>query len=159
MVLDKFGILLQELGTIYKTKLAPDKNNACLLKYNNGIQVQIEPTTNGRSLHVVTFLGELSQGRFRENVFREALKSNGLPSPRNGIFAYSKKGEALVLYDLLYIDEVTGLKLADFLQSFVQKAELWKGALSKGEVPSYMGNELSFGGAQKSPGGIFGLMR
>ena len=159
MVTDKFGMLLQELGTIYKVKLAPDKNNACLLRFNNGIEVQIELNSNEQYLVLVSMLGEISQGRFRENIFREALKSNGLPPPRNGIFAYSKKGEALVLCDMLLLDEFNGMKLADYLQTFTQKAELWKKSIASGEVPSYLGNELSFGGSQKPAGGLFGLIR
>ena len=149
MVGDLFSHLLEELGTALKIKLQPDKNNACVLKFNNGIEVQIEPAHRGKQIIIATELGQLSQGRFRENIFREALKSNGLPPPRNGIFAYSKKNESLVLYDWLFIEHVTGELLAQYLQQFTQKALLWKDSIARGEVPSFMSNELSFG-----PGGI-----
>jgi hypothetical protein len=158
MIGDRFVHLLEELGTTLKVKLQPDKNNACFLKFNNGIEVQIETTHQGQQIIIATDLGQISQGRFRENVFREALKSNGLPPPRNGIFAYSKKNESLVLYDWLFIENITGHTLAEYLQRFTQKALLWKGTIARGEVPSFTESELSFGvGAKKS--GLFGLVQ
>ena len=159
MITDKFGNLLQELGQILKAKLEPDKNGACLLRFKNGLQVQLELGSRGENLMLVCDLGELSQGRYRENIFREALKANGLPPPRSGIFAYGKKTESLVLYDQLLLEELSGQKLADFLRSFTQKAELWKTSIARGEVPSFMGNELSFGQTGGAPGGLFGLIK
>jgi hypothetical protein len=158
MITDKFGNLLQELGKLLKTKLEPDKNNACLLKFKSGVSVQMELDSRGENLILAADLGTLSQGRYRENVFREALKANGLPPPRNGIFAFGMKNESLVLCDKLSLEELSGQKLADFLLQFTQKAELWMNGIKRGEVPSFMGNELSFGAATLS-GGLFGLMR
>jgi hypothetical protein len=158
MVGDKFSNLLEELGQIFKISLKPDKNSACALKFKNGIQVQIELDPRAENLLVISDLGQINQGRYRENVFREALKANGLPPPRNGIFAFGKKNESLVLYDTLVLEELSGQKLADFLQLFTQKAELWKNGIARGEVPSFLGNELSFG-AKGAPSGMFGLAR
>jgi hypothetical protein len=157
MITDKFGNLLQELGNVLKTELKPDKNNACLLKFKSGIAIQLEVDSKGENVIIACDLGQLPQGRYRENIFREALKANGLPPPRNGIFAFAKKSESLVLYDKLPIEETTGQKLLDYLQPFSQKAELWKGAITRGEVPSFMGSELTFG--NKAAGGIFGLIK
>ena len=95
-------------------------------------------------------------GRYRENLFREALKANGLPMPRQGIFSYSKKKDSLVLFDTLFMNELTAQKMADFLTPFMQKADLWRQAIPKGEIPSFTGNELSFG-ATPSGSGMFGL--
>ncbi len=159
MITDKFGMLLEELGGLFKVKLQPDKNGACSLKFNNGIQVQMELDKRGEYLLLATDLGQIPAGRYRENVLREALKANGLPPPRNGIFAFSKKNESLVLSDTLFVEEVNGLKLRDFLRQFTQKALLWNGAIQRGEVPSFTGSELTFGGKTGQPGGIFGLMR
>ena len=158
MITDKFDNLIQELGTALKIKLKPDKNNACLLRFKNGMQIQLEADSRSEKLILASDLGQIPQGRYRENIFREALKANGLPPPRNGIFAYSKKNESLVLCDSISLEELTGTKLADYLHSFIQKGELWKNAITRGEVPSFMGNELSFGAAQSQPGGLFGLI-
>lgn len=158
MITDKFGSLLEELGQQIKTPLKPDKNNACLLKFKTGIQVQLELNERDETVIIVSDLGTLTFGRYRENVFKEALKANGLPPPRSGIFAYSKKNEVLVLCDQIPIDQLSGQKLADYLQLFTQKAELWKTSISRGEVPSFMGNEISFGAAQRTSG-MFGLVK
>ena len=91
MITDKFDNLIQELGTVLKIKLKPDKNNACLLRFKNGMQIQLEADSRSEKLILASDLGQIPQGRFRENIFREALKANGLPPPRNGIFAYGKK--------------------------------------------------------------------
>ena len=158
MIGDKFTNLLEELGKIFKAPLQPDKLGACVLKFKNGLQVQMEMDAKGQNVILAAQLGSISQGRFRENLFREALKANGLPPPRFGIFAYGKKNESLVLCDSLSIEELSGQKLADYLQQFTQKAEIWKNGIERGEVPSYLGNEASFGVAS-TPGGLFGLMR
>ena len=121
--------------------------------------MQLEVDSRGENVVIAADLGQVNQGRFRENLFREALKSNGLPPPRNGIFAYGKKTESLVLCDKLSLEEISGQKLADFLLNFTQKAELWKNGIVRGEVPSFMGNELSFGQTAAGPGGLFGLMK
>lgn len=159
MITDKFGNLLQELGQVLKATLKPDKHDACVLRFKNGIQVQLEADSRGEKVVIAADLGQVPQGRFRENVFREALKANGLPPPRNGIFAYGKKTESLVLCENLSLEELSGQKLADFLLHFTQKAELWKNSIARGEVPSFMGNELSFGQTAAQPGGLFGLMK
>jgi hypothetical protein len=159
MVTDKFGTVLEELGKIYQTKLTPNQRGGCLIRYKNGLSIQLE--SDGDYVMLACEIAQMSQGRYRENIFREALKANGLaPSatnPRSGVFAYGKKNESLVLNDRFLLDELTGAKLADYLQLMLQKAEVWKSAIAKGEIPSYLGTELSFGRAQGS--GMFGLQR
>ena len=157
MIGDTFSNLLEDLGKLFKTPLKPDKLGACVLKFQNGIQVQLEVDSKGKNLILAAVLGILPQGRYRENIFREALKANGLPPPRFGVFAYGKKNESLVLCDELVLDELSAQKLADYLMQFTQKAEIWKNAITQGQVPSFLGNEMSFG--QASSGGLFGLIR
>ena len=158
MITDKFGSLIEELGKVLKINLKTDKNNACLIDFKNGLKVQIEIDARGENVLIAADLGEIVQGRFRENVFREALKANGLPPPRNGIFAHSKKNESLVLYDNVTMEEISGEKLADFLLDFNKKAELWKGCIARNEVPSFTESEAS-PGKRTQTGGLFGLMQ
>lgn len=156
MVTDRFGSLAEDLGKILKIKLSPDTNNCCVIKYKSGLQVTLEPTSDGTSIMIAIELGEIAPGRYRENVLREALKANGLPLPRKGIFAFSKKKDSLLIYDQLLLEELTAEKLFDFLQPLQQKAELWKTAIAQGEVPSFTANELTFN--RKGGGsGMFGL--
>ncbi len=155
MVKDIFADVLDELGKILNIPLAPDRHNACLIKFPQGLSVHMQFDPAAERILVVSDLGVPPPGRYRENLFREALKANGLPPPKNGIFAYSKKGSSLVLYDSLSIKDLSGQKLADFLTPFMQRADVWRLAITRGETPSFLGNELSFGSTSGS--GMFGL--
>lgn len=156
MVKEVFSTLLEDLGKLMNMKLAPDSHGACMIKSQTGLMVHMEPDSAGERLMIISDLGTPPPGRYRENLFREALKANGLPMPRQGIFCYSKKKDSLVLFDTLLLDDLTGQLISDFLTPFMQKADLWRLAIPKGEVPSFTGNELSFG-AQPSGSGMFGL--
>src|SRR5262245_28591576 len=155
MIQDTFSALLGELGTILKIRLNADQNNSCKIKYKSGLTLQIDFDAASDRVIFVSSLGTPGPGRYRENIFREALKANGLPPPKYGIFAYSKKQEALVLYDSLPMKELTGQKLADFLAPFCQRAEAWSSAISRNEIPSFTGTEFTFGKAGGT--GMFGL--
>lgn len=137
MVTDFFGTFLQELGAILQVEdLHPDANNSCLIKFKDDIRVQLEIDRQGQYLLLGSNLGEVPIGRYRENLFTEALKANGLPTlPRYGIFAYSKHANQLVLFEMFPIRELSSAKLGEFLPKYVEKAKIWKDAIARGDVP------------------------
>ena len=151
MVSDVFGTLLDGLGTILKTRLSPDKNGDCRIRFPNEVIVTLEMERGGEHLIIVSELGVPPLGRYRENLFREALKANGLPPPRVAIFAYSKRKDALVLYARFPTLTLTAQMLADRLSSIQEQAEPWKTAITRGEIPSLTGS------ISRRGGGIFGL--
>jgi hypothetical protein len=156
MVTDRFGSLMEDLGKLIRIRLIPDSHNACLIKYPGGLFLQIELDQSQERINMGAEIGSLAPGRYRENVMREALKANGLPPPKVGIFAFSAKKEVLILFDYMELNDLTAPKIADFLEQFLQKANFWKDAIKRGDVPSFMGNEMSFG--KKTGGaGMFGL--
>lgn len=153
MVTDAFGALLQELGKIIKIPdLQPDSNYSCLIKFPIGISVQIEMTKGGTSLMMACDLGLVAPGRFRENVFREALMANGLPPPRNGDFSYSQKTDHLLLTSYFPLKELNGEKLAAGLIPFMEKAKIWQEAIQRGDIPSHDARLTTAKGS-----GMFGL--
>lgn len=155
MVSDIFESLLQELGKAMDIpNLHADANNSCLIAFDTGIEVQIEPFERDDFLLVVCDLGEVPPGRYREDVFREALKSNGLPSPREGTFAYSEQSNHLIIFGLLSFRELNGEKIATFLHPFMDKALVWKSSLERGDVP--LANTMTTSHTS-GPGGLFGL--
>lgn len=152
MITDQFGAIIQELGqALHNPKLHPDEHNSCLIKFKGDIQIQIEPDRNGKYLIIGCNLGSIPAGRYRENIFAEALKSNGLPSPRHGFFAYSKRTDSLVLTEMMSLQDLTGQKVADFLTPFKEKIKIWKEAIARGEVPVIA---TAFTG---KPTGMFGM--
>lgn len=156
MVSDYFESLLHELGEALKIdNLSADANNTCLLQFNeHDLQVQIEPYQKGDFLLICSDLGNVPRGRYREDVFREALKTNGLAPPRHGIFAFSEQTDHLVLYALLSMRELNGEKIAAFLTTFIEKGSAWKQAIASGVVP--VANTMRTSRAA-GPTGMFGL--
>lgn len=152
MVTDLFGTLLQELGKALSVELRPDEHNSCLIRFRGGLEIQIELDQQGQALLVGTDLGVVPPGRYRENLFTEALKANGMPPPRHGIFAYSRQSDHLVLFEKFSLVNLTGDKVADFLTPFMEKAKGWKEAISKNEVPV-----VSTTFTSHAPTGMFGL--
>lgn len=153
MVTDLFGTLLQELGVqLQIPNLQADRNNSCLIRLKDGLQIQLELDRLSQFLILGSDLGEISYGKYRENIFREALKANGMPYPLNGILAYSQRTNHLILFEKISVRELTGEKLMFNLVPFTEKARLWKDALSRNEVPSLAQFHTS-----ERPAGMFGL--
>ncbi len=155
MVSDRFTILIEELGQALQIKLKPDANDACMIKYPDGLEIRIDPDRLGEIIYITSDLGAIPQGRYRENVFREALKANGLSIARVGIFCYNPKKESLLLFEQIPIIDLNGIRLAEITQSFTQKARIWKEGITRGEIPSYRSTEMTFGRTGGS--GLFGL--
>lgn len=157
MVVDLFESILQDIGKAMNIPdIHADANNSCLIAFDTGIEVQIEPFERDDFLLIVCNLGEVPPGRYREDVFREALKSNGLPHPRYGTFAYSKQSDHLLLFGLISFREINGEKVASFIYPFMEKAAAWKQALERGDVP--LANTMTTS-QTSGPGGLFGLTR
>ena len=139
MVTNALGIILQELGKsnlIPINDLVPDRNNSCLIGLPGGLKIQIEMDKSELNLIVGCDLGEVPVGRYRTDIFREALRANSAPYPVYGIFAFSTKTKHLVLHDHLRLSEYNGEKLAEHLKPFIEKAKIWMDAIKAGELPT-----------------------
>ena len=99
MVTDRFGALIEELSTAMKTQLTPDSHNACKIRFPDKLNVYMEPNASEDEVQVIVEIGKPGEGKFRENIFRESLRANGLPPPRLGIFCYSQKEDSLLLFE------------------------------------------------------------
>lgn len=149
MVTDSFGLILEELGKLIGIeKLAPDQNNSCLIKFPKGPSIQLEIDKTGNYLMIACDLGEIPTGPYRENVFREALKSNGRPPPLVAEFAYSKQGNKLLMTKLLPIISLHGEIIVDALTPFQELAIRWQDSLTRGEVPSFLEGAYQSGGSK-----------
>lgn len=154
MVTDLLGAILQEVARALKIPdLHPDGNHSCRIKLQDGMEVQIELDRGANFLVVGTELGEMPPGKFRENLFREALKANAMPPPINGTLAYSKATNQLVLFEKIPVRSATGELVASIIPLFVEKAKVWSEALKRGELPVITQAFTS----DKHGSGMFGL--
>jgi hypothetical protein len=146
MVKNYLEILLNEVGkSLNIPDLHPDRNNSCLINMPEGIQIQLEQNPRTEDFIIGADLGQVPQGRYREDLFREALKANGKPFPQHGILAYSSKNDHLVLYETFHKHDLRGDQIADEIPHFVEKAKIWKESMEKGEIPVVGGMKTSMG--------------
>lgn len=132
--MDKFVLLLADLGALINIPLRPDASGGCSLKINNTLDINLKEDENNERLLIATFLSELFPGKFREHVLKELLKENGLPQ-RIGTFGYSGRNHQLAFFSYLHFSGLRGDALADFLEQFIEKSLSWKRALETGELP------------------------
>jgi len=151
MVADRFGTLLEELGSLLQIKLAPDENNACKIRYPDKLELTMALDPSTELLFIIIEIGVPPEGKYRENLFREALRANGSPGPSQGVFCYAKKTDMLLLFEQLTIADLHAPVLAELLQLLCEKAREWKQSISLGEIPT-----ASISSSRPSSG-IFGL--
>jgi hypothetical protein len=152
MVAERFKILLEELGQAMNIALEPDVHNACRLHFKDDFNLTMQPNPALDTLRVIVEIAKPGEGKYRENLMREALKNNGSPPPRVGIFAYSPKADMLLLCDQIPMEELNGLRLAEIIKQLTDRAREWKEAISRGEIPVFRGKSPTGFGS-----GIFGL--
>lgn len=152
MVTDFYGVFLDELGKLLEIPLVPDENNSCLIKLQNEMTVQIEPERSNQYMLLVSEIGQIPPGKYREKIFAEALKANDQPYPRLGIFAYSKQADKLVFFERFPVKELKAARVAEIFPAFMERAKLWKDAVTAGTMPA-----IAVTDAKSAPTGMFGL--
>ncbi|MDP1836001.1 MAG: CesT family type III secretion system chaperone [Chlamydiales bacterium] len=135
MVSNLYETLLAEIGSILGVSLFPDSNNSCLVKLKNGLRVQFEMDPHGRQFILGVDLGPVPSGQYRQTLFREALRANGMPYPRLGTLAFSQKTGHVVLFETMSPQDLNGERIAFRLFPLAEKALKWKDAIEHGEVP------------------------
>ena len=150
--MDRFAILLADLGALIQVPLHPDHHRACCLVVNGELHVQLKEEENKERILVAAFISEVPPGKFREKIFRATLKENDL-YPRIGTFSYSERNNQLALFSYVYLPGLDGDKMADFLEKFLEKSFSWKAGLLSGQLPE-RGQNL-----QKTGPSIFDIQR
>lgn len=135
MISGQFGALIQELGRELNMNLKPDSNDSCLIRFPNGMKIQMEIEDKDEFFVLIADLGSVPIGRYREDIFREALQFNNSPQPRLGTFAYSDSADVLLFFRMMHLKGLNGQKIAEVLVPLTNKAHQWKEAILKGEHP------------------------
>ena len=130
-----FEELIQELGRLFNTPLHAERSRLCRLRINDLLQIQIEFDESKNRILLASFVCDLPPGKFRENVLREALKSNNL-FPSVGTLAYSERNNKLVLFTYFSIASINANKLSEALLTFIDKADQWRVAVETGRLAS-----------------------
>lgn len=146
----RFEELIQELGNALQISLHPDHNGACKLNVSNCPAIQIEYNESKESLIIASFLTEVPPGKFRENVFKAALKLNH-QEPAAAHLGFCSQTNQLALFQFAPIATLTSSLLQTLLAAFINKATAWKKGVETGDL-------LSLCSANKTAGtGLFGI--
>lgn len=134
--MNPFEDLIRDLGKMMNLQLAPDAHQSCLITFpQDEISVQIDLDTNAEKILVGTQLDLPPPGPYRNKIFVQALRVNGMSQTPRGMLAFSEKNGTLVLFQFLSLASLNGEKLFHFLRSFCDHAKIWKEALTRGDVP------------------------
>lgn len=153
MVTDLFGSLVEEFGALLKVKLVIGVGRCCAIKTKSGVIIQLEIDRTEQDMLMICKLPEAPpSGRYREMLFYEALRADGLSPPQHGVIAYSKKTNQLIIFKRMKLQELTGPKIYNAFIPFLAKAQIWHDAISRGEVPQAASTTTT-----KGPAGLFGL--
>ncbi|QLH35481.1 MAG: CesT family type III secretion system chaperone [Parachlamydiaceae bacterium] len=147
-----FESLLKELGEklgLPNLESTRENNITLTLKGKNEVVLQKH---NTEPLIIISFeIAELPASRYRENIFREALKFNGLNQLHAGVFAFSKKTQKFFLFDMLPLNDTSVEQVQQVINTLAEKAALWRESINRGEIPT-----LTSSSQARSGGGILG---
>ncbi len=132
-MIGKFEELLKDLGRIFHLSLQVDSQNACTLQLREQIRIQLQLDLSQENLWIFSKLIEIPPGKFRENVLREALKANGIPDPRVGIFGYLASTNHLILFQKYPLFLLDGERLSGLIGAFLEMGESWIQAIASGQ--------------------------
>jgi hypothetical protein len=152
--MDSFASLIAEMGKLMQMALKPDHNNCCLIDFpkdNMDIQLEMEQGTD--LLIIGSNISKIPPGRYRQNLFEQALKANNLEIPRGGILAFSPKSDMMVLFLKIPTKDLTAQAAVGLLPPFKEKFLRWREAISKNETPPLIGVIST----KQTSSGMFGL--
>ncbi len=129
--MDYFSALLYDLGREFGEALYPDSNGICKLAYQGILHIQLEYFDQKKQILVASFLCEVPPGKYREMLFKEALKAND-KFPRIGTLAYSERNNQFTLFAFLSTLQLNATLLSRFIEQFFAKALAWKESVEKG---------------------------
>lgn len=152
---DAFSQFLSDLSKLLSIPLSPDENQSCLIEVQEKLKLQIEldPSQEGVLL-LGSQLPEIPPGKYREELLLSALTANAAPYPRTGNFGYSKKLNALFLFETFVLQELSAETFLKLLLPFTQKAYAWKRAIEHSENTHSL---LSTDFTEQTTGNIFDL--
>lgn len=142
--------VLKEFEPYFNCPLVTDEQESCLIKMSTGIEIQIEIDRYG-SVLVGCRLGSVL-GKYRDQLFKEAMKSNFLFPPSSGVFGYSQKSKNLILFMFLDPDNLKSEYINSLMTNFTAKAKVWVEAIKSNSIPI-----IKEGAVKSASDNVFGL--
>jgi hypothetical protein len=139
--MSKFSDLITSLGSLLGTSLEVEKEILCKIKIRDLISIQMEYDEQTDRIILVSFLGELPPGKFREEALLAALKANHIDTSL-GSFAYIDAKQMLIVQLFLPVSTAAPL-LATLVQQLTEKAIAWKNGIAQGTLSSLVPNSTS----------------
>jgi len=130
-----FEDLIHELGAALGMPLHIDHHGACTLQMNEKIRIQIEPDTKEDKIAMAAYITELSPGKFREEVLKEALKANASTvagGSMNNILGFCARHNEFACHAYLPLRELNTEKLLPVLVSLAEYSISWLEAIQSG---------------------------
>jgi hypothetical protein len=131
-MIDRFTELITELGEFLRVPLFVDRHRACALRVHGKTQIQMQLDTSEKNLLIASIAIEIPPGKFRENVLKDALKTNQLPDPRPATIGYLTINNHLTLHQSIPIEVLDGKRLAAYFGAFMTETESWIEAIRSG---------------------------
>jgi Tir chaperone protein (CesT) family len=128
---EQFAALIRELGEIMLLPLELDANEACFLIIDDVFPIQLEYDIDSDSCLIVSFVGELPAGKYREMVLEGGLLEN-IQNPAFGIFSYIRERNELTIYKSLPMSNLNAESLAGFLGDYIERGMEWQRAIRNG---------------------------
>jgi len=135
MAAELYETILQELGELMEMELKPDVNQTCLIRLKPGLEVYFEMDKKDQWFVMGCILGTIPPGTYRQSLFTEALKMNGLPPPYTGVFAYNSPAQTLVFYRFFLAEQLKGEEVFTAIPAFTKVSLAWKEAIDQGNIP------------------------
>ncbi len=125
-----FEELLFEMGEELGIDIEPDPMGGCLLVVEEKYNIQIQPDQMSDD-HILlgSRIAELGPGKYRENVLRDALKSNFSIREKVGTLGYFQRDNMLMLFEYLPTRDITPKLFAEAILKFQAKIIDWVEAL------------------------------
>lgn len=133
-MIDRFTELITELGAFLGLPLFVDRHGACTLQVHGKARIQMQMDPSHKNLLIASIAIEVPPGKFRENVLKDALKTNQLPDPRPAIVGYLPMNNHLTLHQSFPLDILDGKRLAAYFGAFMTETESWIEAIQSGKT-------------------------
>ncbi|KPK33448.1 MAG: hypothetical protein AMS24_01050 [Chlamydiae bacterium SM23_39] len=131
-MIERFSEILKELGDIFSIHLKPDRIDACSLKIDEKLHIQLKLNKTEEFILIGGNIINIYPGKFRENIFFQTLKANS-QIPKIGSFAFNEKDSNLVMYEYVPMNDLTTEKLKNILGQFIEKAFSWREAIESNQ--------------------------